>query len=450
MMKHCFPVLLALAASGVCEAQITIDTPPSILCSPGPMSLPYTAVGTFNPGNVFTAELSDASGSFAAPAVIGSTAALGSGSISCTLPPGLVGNGFRLRVNSSDPALIGDISPTNLLAEATPNAGSSASATICGSALSAMPFLGGTPDPGGTWTYVMGSGVWVTDDQFAGVMSGDVVQYTVTSPGGCSASAQLVVNSVQPPNAGTSATSTVCESAAPISMLTLLGGTPNAGGFWTSPAGSPAPNLFTPGVSLPGCYTYVDAGVAPCPNAVASLCISVTSQADAGEDAAISVCEASPPVDLFSALGGTPQPGGDWYDPDWNPMGGVFGSGVSAPGCYSYVVAGTGLCLGDTAEVCVSIDDLANAGADATVSWCQSAGPLDLFAQLSGTPDSGGVWTDPSATGGLTVGLFDPAGVPAGTYFFVYAVDSGTCGTATAVVTVNLGACLTSPALDNE
>ena len=87
------------------RAQITVGTipDPGILCANVQIDLPYTANGTYNAGNTFTAELSDVSGSFATPLVLGSLVSTASGTITCVFPAGLSGNGFQLRVNSSDP-----------------------------------------------------------------------------------------------------------------------------------------------------------------------------------------------------------------------------------------------------------------------------------------------------------------------------------------------------------
>ena len=95
-------LLLGFAAPGT--AQITVGTiPMGILCANVQMELPYTASGTYNAGNTFTAELSDVNGSFATPTVLGSVVSTASGTITCIFPAGLSGNDFQLRVNSSDP-----------------------------------------------------------------------------------------------------------------------------------------------------------------------------------------------------------------------------------------------------------------------------------------------------------------------------------------------------------
>jgi hypothetical protein len=76
--------------------------------STGSGSVAYTISGTFNAGNVFTAELSDASGSFAQPLAIGSVTSTSAGSISITIPAGIpTGSGYRIRVTSSDPVVTG-------------------------------------------------------------------------------------------------------------------------------------------------------------------------------------------------------------------------------------------------------------------------------------------------------------------------------------------------------
>ncbi len=101
---------------GVCGTPvtntITIDNVSSlnysIDCTTGDAgSADITSTDVFQPGNVYTVQLSDASGSFAAPIVIGSIASTNnSETINFTIPPGTPsGSGYRIRVTSSDPAV---------------------------------------------------------------------------------------------------------------------------------------------------------------------------------------------------------------------------------------------------------------------------------------------------------------------------------------------------------
>jgi hypothetical protein len=83
------------------------------LCSGGTVNVPYTAVGTFNAGNVFTVQLSDSTGSFAAPVNIGSVSATTSGMIAATIPnTTLAGSGYKIRITSTSPALISPLNPS--------------------------------------------------------------------------------------------------------------------------------------------------------------------------------------------------------------------------------------------------------------------------------------------------------------------------------------------------
>ncbi len=352
-------LVISLFESAVTYAQVTVDPfATTTLCTVVPMDIVFTAIGVFNPGNDFTVELSDAAGSFVAPVVIGTLTGTTSGTISCVIPPSTSGTAFRLRVNSSSPLLVGDVSPQDLTIE-DPDAGMNGFATICGGNFSAAPFLGGTPDPGGTWSISSGAGVWAFADAFSGMMSGDVVQYTVTSAGGCAASAFITVSSVIPPNAGLGATLTLCSSDSPINMWSVLGGSPDAGGVWTSPGANPVPNTFTPGVSMPGCYTYSVPGVAPCANATAALCVTVNPAPNAGTNASLMWCTSSGVLDLFPQLGGSPTAGGTWIDVDATGqlVGSVFNAPALPPGAYNFIYSVNGIapCVPATATITVNV-----------------------------------------------------------------------------------------------
>lgn len=80
-----------------------IDT---FLCPAGSFNITYNTSYAFNSGNIFTAQLSDVTGSFAAPVTIGSVAAVGTaGVIPVTIPAGTaVGTGYRIRIVASNPA----------------------------------------------------------------------------------------------------------------------------------------------------------------------------------------------------------------------------------------------------------------------------------------------------------------------------------------------------------
>jgi hypothetical protein len=87
---------------------ITTTNVATQICAGSALSVNYTASGSFTGGNIFTAQLSDATGSFASPTTIGTVASTASGSISCTIPSNTpTGINYQIRVISSNPSLTG-------------------------------------------------------------------------------------------------------------------------------------------------------------------------------------------------------------------------------------------------------------------------------------------------------------------------------------------------------
>ena len=75
-----------------------------IACEGAALTVPYTGGVAVNPGNTFTAQLSNATGSFASPVAIGSISATTAGTINATIPVNTAaGTGYRIRVVSSNP-----------------------------------------------------------------------------------------------------------------------------------------------------------------------------------------------------------------------------------------------------------------------------------------------------------------------------------------------------------
>lgn len=89
----------------------------SSICPGNTFDLPYVvkAGNAFATGNVFSAQLSDATGSFALPVTIGTTTATASGNIVCTIPANTPpGTGYKIRIRSSSPAEYTDVHSYNI------------------------------------------------------------------------------------------------------------------------------------------------------------------------------------------------------------------------------------------------------------------------------------------------------------------------------------------------
>ena len=102
-------LLLAFAASGQ-----TINTTlltPNAVCQGSTTVVSFTSVGTFDLGNVYTAQLSDIFGSFASPTSIGTLPSTLNGplTITATIPLATpAGSGYIIRVISSNPPVTND------------------------------------------------------------------------------------------------------------------------------------------------------------------------------------------------------------------------------------------------------------------------------------------------------------------------------------------------------
>ncbi|MBS1548090.1 MAG: PKD domain-containing protein, partial [Bacteroidetes bacterium] len=313
-----------------------------------------------------------------------------------------------------------------------PNAGSDGAIKLCsnGAPVDLFAQLGGTPVAGGAWSGPSA----VTGGQFdPATMTAGTYTYTVAGVAPCmDASANVAVTINTPPNAGSDGAITLCSDGTPVDLFAQLGGTPEAGGAWSGPSAVTG-GQFDPATMTAGTYTYTVAGVAPCVDASANVAVTINTPPNAGSDGAITLCSDGTPVDLFAQLGGTPEAGGAWSGPS-AVTGGQFDPATMTAGTYTYTVAGVAPCADASANVAVTINTPPNAGSDGALTLCSNGAPVDLFAQLGGTPDAGGAWSGPSA---MTGGQFDPATMTAGTYTYTVA-GVAPCADASANVAVTI------------
>ncbi|HYV92716.1 MAG TPA: fibronectin type III domain-containing protein [Chitinophagales bacterium] len=101
------------------QAQLTaIHTSPlgfSSVCAGESFDVSFTTTGTANPNNIFTAQISGKNGSFSNAQEIGSMTGQTGGTISCGTSSLMTqGTGYRVRVVSSDPVVIGSNNGSNI------------------------------------------------------------------------------------------------------------------------------------------------------------------------------------------------------------------------------------------------------------------------------------------------------------------------------------------------
>jgi hypothetical protein len=170
------------------------------LCAGTSYTLSYAAGGpSFDAGNVITAQLSDAGGSFAAPVSIGavSTTAAASGTLGVAIPASTpAGAGYRIRLVSSNPAIVSNdngsgLTITNL---STASVGSNSPVTV-GSPIS----LTATGISGAAYAWTGPNGYTATgpNQTLGSATAANAGTYSVTiSLNGCSTtvSTTVVVN----------------------------------------------------------------------------------------------------------------------------------------------------------------------------------------------------------------------------------------------------------------
>jgi len=241
------------------------------------------------------------------------------------------------------------------------NAGTDAVLATCNSnpAQDLFLLLGGSPDAGGAWTAPGGLGF--TNPLDPSIAASGAYTYTVAGTTPCPNDQSVVtVNIANAVDAGLDAALTLCVDATPLDMLASLGGTPDASGNWYAPAGTPFGGTFDASADVAGTYLYVTPAIAPCESDSSTLTISIDPAPDAGLDATLTLCANEPNVTLFDLLGGAPDPGGSWIDPDQNGHSGILDPSTELSGNYLYVAYGAGECdhLTDTAKVVAALNHM--------------------------------------------------------------------------------------------
>ena len=335
-------------------------------------------------------------------------------------------------------------------------AGIDASVNVCSnqSPINLFTLLGSTAQTGGVWSPILASGTNMFNPALD--VAGPYT-YTVTGAGSCTNNSATVTVTITPQAlAGVNAAINLCSNEAAVNLFALLGTTAQTGGVW-SPALASGTNMYDPALDLAGSYTYTVSGVGPCSDSSAVVVVTITPEANAGTSTLVTICNNEAPVNLFTLLGTSAQTGGVW-SPALSSGTGFFNPLVDLQGTYTYTVTGQNSCTNNSAQVDVTILIGANPGTNASVIICTNSGLVNLFGYLGANATTGGVWTPSLASGN---NFFNPLVDVAGAY--TYTVGSVSCGTYSAIITVdlqaasnaggngtttNLTTCLTTTSLD--
>ncbi|NMH87334.1 gliding motility-associated C-terminal domain-containing protein [Flavivirga algicola] len=281
--------------------------------------------------------------------------------------------------------------------------------------------------------------------------------------GFCNAERAQVTLTIHPKNYAGEDTSGLefCETdptvANPLDLFTLL--TTNgvdviyrgALGTWVDTAtGSPVTNPVTiPSVNNQQVFNYTYRTTTGSPNNCldeANLSFTVFEEYQSGINRTIDVCNTSATLNLFDALGGSPNTTGTWSGPngftttDHNAM---FDPASSEAGDYTYTVpdnvnrVSTVICSGNSATVTVVLHQSSSAGNGGGYSVCRSDLQIDLIDYLDASADSGGIFVDLDASDRLTGSLLDVSQLVEGTYRFQYEIQGhDSCSLSTSIISI--------------
>jgi hypothetical protein len=298
----------------------------SSFCPGQSFSVGFTPSGTFNAGNTFSVELSNASGSFTSPVQIGSGS---SSPVSVSIPAGAAsGAGYKIRVVSGSPSVTSGSSSAFSIAPLTVSAGADQSVCSNGNSIT----LNASP-AGGTWSGlgVSPAGIFTPNASLAG---NQTLTYTLIS-GSCTGSDQLVMTVKALPSVNAGVDQTTCSQAA---AFALSGFSP-AGGTWSG-SGVSAAGTFTPTAGLVGSnsltYTYTLNGCSNTDTKVITVSASVPVSAGAPQ----SLCADASSITL------TGSPAGGTWSGNGVSSAGVFTPGSSLIGDNLLTYTVSGACAG--------------------------------------------------------------------------------------------------------
>ncbi len=238
---------------------LSISTPS--LCVGNTLAVPYTINGACNAGNIFTAQLSDAAGSFASSISIGTISATSSGTITATIPSTVTyGSNYRVRVVSSNPVQKGERNDANILINSAPLVSSQPSSkTVCINANTSFTSAVSSNSNTVQWYFNSSpiSTATVTTLSLLTVQLSNAGDYYVTVTNGCgSSNSNTVTLTVNSPTVTVSGLKSVCAGQS--TTLTAVGALNyswNTGANSSSITSTPSANTnyTVTGIDAQGC-----------------------------------------------------------------------------------------------------------------------------------------------------------------------------------------------------
>ncbi|GAB3202366.1 hypothetical protein GCM10027293_27990 [Pontibacter aydingkolensis] len=437
------------------------------LCTESNVRVAFTTEGTYTSDNLFTAQLSDANGSFAASTVIGTGTA---SPIAATIPSTVAeGTGYRIRVIASSPAITGTNNGSNISISTTPAAPTTTGAERCGSGTVTLT-ASGAPTGGSYRWYTTSTGGTAIAGETGATYTTPSINATTTyyvaavSSSGCESIRVAVEAKVIPALANNTISSDqiICSGATPAQLTGTLptGGTgtytyaweqSTDGSTFTAIAGAADQN-YTPGaLTADTWFRRKVASGSVCSESISStikVSISPMPAAPTASDAVI--CEgATATLSITSPNAAYTY---RWYTAETG--GTLLASGafyttpvLSATTTYYVETLSAAGCMSSRTAVTVTVNAVPAAP---TVTGAERCGTGAVTLSASGAPIGASYHWYTAAVGGTAI-----SGETAETYtttslsstatYYVSVVSSSNCESPRTAVTATINSVPTAP-----
>ncbi|MBM2815863.1 MAG: hypothetical protein HW421_2625 [Ignavibacteria bacterium] len=403
-------------------AEIKISTLGSLQWCPNTsLTVQFTNIGTFNPGNIFSVQLSDSTGDFTNPDLIGSLESTNPGPINCFIPQNIAsGNAYRIRIAASNPSLIGFDNGSDIRINPLPKPQIAGSNSACENTVS--QFISNSINENDSWSVQGGSIQGISTGKTVNIIwgnagSGNITLVQKNESTGCidTTNQQITINPLPTPYISGSKTamvgSTLQYSGSPIPSATykwtVTGGTIQGASTnqlatinWQTEGSGKITLILTTIVGCSGTATY---------DVTISKAIGLTIQGN------LSVCETKTEVYQTTTPNGAES---NWYATNGTIQGNNKGDNVNvfwlSKGAGKIKLVQFDISKGwkDSIEKVVTINPQPAVSLAPIANMCLTDSKTDLTA---GTPVSG------TYTGkGINGNQFDPQVAGVGSHTITY------------------------------